>query len=117
MSGVNGEDEKKYFCSNRNLYSIYEFLEGRQNQHGNVDLLINTSCEHMYYMKDILKRHFKYPRPLCVLQSTDNDEYDDHINCVKSPEELIDQAQLVDVLYSGSKTLSNGMKRFMAIGR
>ena len=52
-----------------------------------------------------------------VLQSTDDDQYEDHINCVKSPDELADQAKLVDVLYSGSKVLSNGMNRFMVIGR
>ena len=62
------------------------------------------------------QRGFKYS-PLYILQSTDDDQYDDHINCVKSPEELADQAKLVDVLYSGSKVLSNGMTRFMVIGR
>tara|TARA_B100001094_G_scaffold84596_1_gene80915 strand:- start:3011 stop:3661 length:651 start_codon:yes stop_codon:yes gene_type:complete len=111
------KDDEKYYCSNRNLFSVYQPIEGRQRYQGEVDLLINTSCEHMYYMKDLLKRNFTTSRPLCVLQSTDNDEYDDHINCVKDPEELAEQADLVDVKYMGTKKLSNGMNRFMVIGR
>ena len=111
------KDEGKFFTSARNLFSVYEFLEGRHQQNGPVDLLINPSCEHMYYMKDLLKKQFKYARPLCVFQSTDNDEYDDHINCVKDPEELADQANLIDIKYMGTKKLSNGMNRFMVIGR
>ena len=111
------KDDGKYYCSARNLFSIYQFLEGRHKLHGPIDLLINPSCEHMYYMKDLLSRQFKYARPLCVLQSTDNDEYDDHINCVNDPEELADQANLIDIKYMGTKKLSNGMNRFMVIGR
>ena len=52
-----------------------------------------------------------------VLQSTDEDKYDDHINCVRDPEELADQSSMSHIYYSGTKTLSNGMKRFMVIGR
>ena len=53
---------------------------------------------------------------LYVLQSTDDDQYDDHINCVGSSEELSEQAHIIDVLYSGTKVLSSGMNRFMVIG-
>ena len=45
------------------------------------------------------------------------EQYDDHINCVKSEEELALQANITDVLYSGKKLLSNGMNRFMVIGK
>ena len=55
--------------------------------------------------------------PMYVLQSTDEDKYDDHINCVRDPEELADQSSMSHIYYSGTKTLSNGMKRFMVIGR
>jgi hypothetical protein len=55
--------------------------------------------------------------PLYVLQSTDEDKYEDHINCVSCPEELEEQAGFINVLYSGTKVLDNGMKRFMVIGR
>ena len=52
-----------------------------------------------------------------VLQSTNETKYDDHINCVNSPEELVNQANLKQVLYKGSKVLDNGMTRFMVIGK
>ena len=54
--------------------------------------------------------------PLYVLQSTDDSQWDDHINCVSSPDELIEQAKITEVLYSGEQELDNGMKRFMVIG-
>ena len=81
------------------------------------DLIINTSCEHMFPMWKFRELNPQLKSSWYVLQSTDDDQYDDHINCVKSSEELADQAQLVDILYSGSKILSNGMKRFMVVGR
>ena len=52
-----------------------------------------------------------------VLQSSDDDQYDDHINCVQSVDELADQADMIDIMYSGKKKLMNGMTRFMVIGR
>ena len=96
------------------------------------DTIINTSCEHMYSMskfrelnKLIWKAAEKHPlflfpavkKPLYILQSSNDDEYDDHINCVSCPEELIDQARIDDVMYSGTLQLSNGMYRYMVIGR
>ena len=41
----------------------------------------------------------------------------DHINCVKSADELAEQAELTDILFSGERELENGMTRFMVIGR
>ena len=52
-----------------------------------------------------------------MLQSTDEDKYEDHINCVKSPEELAEQAGINNAYYMGTKVLNNGMKRFMVIGK
>ena len=54
---------------------------------------------------------------LYILQSSNDTQYDDHINCVDDADELADQACLVDVMYSGEKLLPNGMTRFMVIGR
>ena len=87
------------------------------------DIIINTSCEHMFPMKRFIKMN-KHTMPfsgqqyipLYVLQSTNDDQYDDHINCVSSPEELAEQADIVPE-YMGSLTLSSGMQRFMVIGR
>jgi hypothetical protein len=55
--------------------------------------------------------------PLYILQSSNDEQHEDHINCVNSEEELIDQARIKDVIYSGSKILSNESTRFMVIGR
>ena len=52
-----------------------------------------------------------------ILQSSNDTQYDDHINCVNDADELADQANLVDILYAGEKLLPNGMTRFMVIGR
>jgi len=108
------KDAEKYIVSTKNLFT--RELESRQTIRGNIDLFINPSCEHMYYMSDIIERHFQ-KRPLCVFQSTDDEQYDDHINCVSGPEELAEQTGLVHISYMGTKVLSNGMKRFMVIGR
>ena len=51
-----------------------------------------------------------------MLQSTDDKQWDDHINCVSSPKELAEQAQISDIRYSGTMKLDNGMNRFMVIG-
>ena len=82
----------------------------------NFDLVINTSCEHMYPMSRFRKLNGNKDY-LYALQSTDDDQWDDHINCVSGPDELSEQAELVDIMYSGTKELDNGMKRFMVIGR
>tara|TARA_B100002019_G_C21062366_1_gene494742 strand:+ start:71 stop:739 length:669 start_codon:yes stop_codon:yes gene_type:complete len=87
------------------------------------DIVINTSCEHMFPMKRFVEMNKQtlpfngeQNNPLYVLQSTNDDQYDDHINCVSSPEELAEQASIVPE-YMGSLTLSSGMERFMVIGR
>ena len=54
---------------------------------------------------------------LYVLQSSNDTQYDDHINCVEDADELAEQANLMDVMYAGEKFLANGMTRFMVIGR
>ena len=82
------------------------------------DTIINTSCEHMFPMKKFkdLNPHLANDQ-LYVLQSTNDDSYEDHINCVSSPEELAKQADIPEIYYKGSKVLANGMTRFMVIGR
>ena len=74
----------------------------------------------MYHMSLLKEKQFKAiisTSPLFVLQSTDDNQYDDHINCVSGPEELADQAGLIHIEYMGTKKLSNGMNRFMVIGK
>ena len=79
-------------------------------------MIINTSCEHMYHMKKFKELNLAL-NPIYILQSTNDTKYDDHINCVNSAEELIKQADLKEIYFSGSKVLDNGMTRFMVIGK
>lgn len=103
------KDTNKYLFKEKNV--MFESL----NRKYSFDTVINTSCEHMYYMN-----HFRKINSLdsyFVLQSTDDNSYVDHINCVKDEEELIDQSGIVEVLYKGKLNLDNGMTRFMVIGK
>jgi len=79
------------------------------------DLIINTSCEHMYPMKKFRELNPNL-KSWFILQSTNEDKFDDHINCVNSTKELAEQGGLKQVLYEGQLTLDNGMTRFMVIG-
>jgi len=100
----------RYFAKEKNI--MLEPLSPKYN----FDIVINTSCEHMFPMKKYrqLNQHIN---PIYVLQSTDNDKYDDHINCVKDEDELVEQSELKQVYFKGSKVLDNGMTRFMVIGK
>ena len=109
------KDDGRYMASARNIYTMR--LEGKQHDKGEIDLVINPSSEHMFPMSKLREKHFGHTHPLYVLQSTDEDKYEDHINCVADCDELIEQAGLIDIMYTGEKTLSNGMRRFMVIGR
>ena len=79
------------------------------------DIIINTSCEHMYPMKKFRELNPNL-KAWFVLQSTNEDKFDDHINCVNNTKELAEQGKLKQVLYEGQLTLDNGMTRFMVIG-
>jgi len=83
------------------------------------DTVINCSCEHMYPMSKFkeLENTGVNDNPLYILQSSNDTQYDDHINCVNDADELADQANLAEILYAGEKLLPNGMTRFMVIGR
>lgn len=112
------KEERKYKSHKKNLFMDNSLAQEQMvEKRGLVDLVINTSCEHMFDMKAMKNKHFDTTRPLFVLQSTNDDQYDDHINCVSSADELAEQGGLVHIDYSGSKQLSNGMTRFMVIGR
>lgn len=81
----------------------------------NVDLVINTSSEHMPHLPDLIKNK-KY-RKSCVfaLQSNNMFHLDEHTNCVNSHEELAEKSGLNNILYSGKLDLDN-YERYMVIG-
>lgn len=103
------KDSNKYQCSIKDI--MMKTLED------DFDIIINCACEHMYPMTKFYEWNPKLQDPLYVLQSTDDDQYDDHINCVKDEFHLAEQANIVDIKYMGSKKLSNNMTRYMVIGR
>jgi hypothetical protein len=116
------KDDKKYVITIKNV--MFDRIHGSwQHPHNqlyklDVDTIINCACEHMYPMWKFRELNKPVLRnPIYVLQSSDDDQYSDHINCVNSEEELIDQAGIKDVMYSGAKFLSNKSTRFMVIGR
>ena len=116
------KDKNKYKVNMRNV--MIKPLKFRQNPNIPIpkedvyDVIINCACEHMYPMWKFRELNNAVQRnPLLVLQSSNDDQYEDHLNCVESEEELIDQARIKHVLYSGSKILSNKSTRFMVIGR
>ena len=110
------KDNNQYKCDVVNV--MFEPVWKKQKKTDKVfDLVINTSCEHMFPMKRFVELNSEYIDPLYVLQSTNEDQYDDHINCVSGPDELAEQSELIDIMYSGSKVLDSGMERFMVIGR
>ena len=109
------KDDKKYKVSIKNV--MFDNLVSLSSP--NFDTVINCSCEHMYPMSKFreLSNTGVNNNTLYVLQSSDDTQYDDHINCVKDADELAEQANLIDVMYAGEKFLANGMTRFMVIGR
>ena len=110
------KEESKYQCHNTDV--MFKEIWRKEEKEGPFDTIINTSCEHMYPMRKFRNLNNRFAGdPLYVLQSTDDEQYDDHINCVSSPEELAKQANITEILYSGIKVLDSGMKRFMVIGK
>ena len=113
--------DAQYRSIRRNV--LFESLKGVETFTGEgkdpdqFDLVINTSCEHMFPMWKFREINPQLLGKLFVLQSTNAREFEDHINCVDSEDELVDQSMLGDILYKGSKVLDNGITRFMVIGK
>ena len=76
--------------------------------------IINTSCEHLEHFD---KWWSLIPNDkLCILQSNNYFDIEDHINCVSSIEEFLEQTHFTEVLYSGEFKLEK-YNRFMIIGK
>ena len=81
-----------------------------------IDIVINSSSEHMPDLKEIIKNREYKRKCLFALQSNNMFYVDDHINCVNNEEELEEKSGLSKIMYRGSLDMSNGFKRFMVIG-
>lgn len=59
------------------------------------DIYVNTSCEHSYHMKKVIPSG-----KICVLSGCDLTKRG-HINLIKSCDDLIEQADISEVMYTG----------------
>ena len=107
-----GNDSVKinYMCKDINFMEFDDFR---------TDIVINTSCEHMFHMSSI---SFKNDNDVIyVLQSNDMVDVREHVNCVFSAEELAEQANISLIYFKGSKNLKGSedsrYNRFMIIGK
>ena len=97
---------------------MHEDLNFHEFDNHYTNVVINTSCEHMFPMDSISFANDK--DVVYVLQSNDMTSVREHVNCVTSAEELSEQANL-NTYFSGRKKLigtnKNKYKRFMVIGK
>ena len=93
-------------------------LDDEKTDEQTYDVVVNTSCEHMYPMWKFREINPQLEDAIYVLQSTNQtEECPDHINTVEEPEQLAEQARLMEVWFTGKKVLQNGFTRFMVIGK
>jgi hypothetical protein len=77
------------------------------------DIIINTSCEHLVSTQEWFE---KIPDgKMVIVQSNNFANCDQHINCVKSLDELEKQCHFNNILYKGTLPLST-YDRYMIIG-
>ena len=81
-----------------------------------INLVINTSSEHMPDLPVLIKDKKYKPECIFALQSNNMFHLEEHINCVNSKEELEHKSGLSRILYSGSLDMPNGYQRYMVIG-
>lgn len=60
------------------------------------DIIINTACEHMYYMKHL---ELKHTNPILGFQTNNYDLEDAHVNCCNTLEEFKTQSGINKVFY------------------
>lgn len=105
--------------ANRIDYRLTRFQTRGPNNRNEIvtsqpDLVVNTSCEHL---EDFADWYVQIPaNTLQVLQSNDNFECSEHVNCVEDVEAFQAQAPMNRLLYAGKLELKR-YSRFMLIGR
>jgi len=80
-----------------------------------IDLVINTSSEHMPDLPVLIKDKKYKKECIFALQSNNMFHHSDHINCVNNVQELIKKSGLRKILYSGTLNLDE-YERYMVIG-
>ena len=106
---VNHKFKDRFSAVTRDMYDV------TPAEYAEFDVVINTSCEHITDVSvwaSLLK-----PGTLLVAQSNDFFDCDQHVNCVRSADELESQLCLSEVLYKGELQFPGVYNRFMVIGR
>ena len=79
-------------------------------------IIINCSSEHMPSIPVMVKDMSTIdPRNIFVIQSNDLFDEEDHTNCVRSEDELVEKNEMDQVYFKGALKFDN-YTRFMAIG-
>ena len=81
-----------------------------------INLVINTSGEHMPDLPELIKNKTYQKQCLFAVQSNNMFHIPDHINCVNSEKELLEKCKFENVYYSGKTQMSNEYERYMVIG-
>lgn len=81
-----------------------------------INLVINTSGEHMPDLPELIKNKTYQNQCLFVVQSNNMFHVPDHINCVNSEKELLEKCKFKNVHYSGTMKMPNDYERYMVIG-
>ena len=104
-----------HFDCDFKIVQFKDFFERKEMRRRH--LIINTSSEHMSDIV-LMKEYYKdYPvKPILAIQSNNYFDVEDHINCVKEVDELIEKNQIKNVLYKGKHSLPL-YDRFMVIGK
>jgi len=97
--------------SNKNI-SFHEFDATKHSEKFHVDILINTSCEHMHTVGTHLVDN---PNCLYVLQSCDNQNDPGHINISRTTDEFVTKTKLSTIVFCGRLPLGH-KNRFMVMG-
>ena len=83
--------------------------------YNDIDLVINTSSEHMPNLPELINNKSYNKSCVFALQSNNMFDIDDHTNCVNSKEELTQKSGLNRILYAGSQNMET-YSRYMVIG-
>lgn len=102
---LHGSDKCRY-----EVFDAEEFAKHRDRFA--VDIVINTSCEHMHNIKEIVINN---PECLYVFQSCDNKNDPGHINTAASTKDFVVQTGITTVTFQGRLNLGH-KNRFMVIG-
>ena len=101
----------------RAIESDIRDLNPTNSKHGSIRVVINTSCEHMPPLPELLKdRGYIEEKVVFFLQSNNLFDEPDHINCVSSCEELIQQSGLTKVYSAGTLDMGH-YERYMVVGK